>query len=348
MTNIKKLSHYKKITIKDIADKLGISPSAVSRALHDNPRISDKTKKKVQQIAKKLNYQPNNLASALRKGKSNLVGLIVPRVDSNFFSSVVENLEKVLNKKGYNIIIAQSNESYTNECKVIDVLINTQVDGIIASLANETVDFSAYEKIKSKKIPLILFDRGENDIGVDYVGIDDYQSSHLIVDHLVAQKCTRIAHIAGYRHTRIFKNRIRGFIDALQKHKLPFDDKLILECDLTLEDGRAKMQQILQYNELPDAVYAASDYAALGALQVLQEHHIKVPQEIALAGFGDEAFTSLVTPSITTIKQHSDKIGKIAADTFLERIENPNRVQKLNKIILDGELLIRNSTKRHF
>ncbi len=151
MTNIKKLSHYKKITIKDIADKLGISPSAVSRALHDNPRISDKTKKKVQQIAKKLNYQPNNLASALRKGKSNLVGLIVPRVDSNFFSSVVENLEKVLNKKGYNIIIAQSNESYTNECKVIDVLINTQVDGIIASLANETVDFSAYEKIKSKK-----------------------------------------------------------------------------------------------------------------------------------------------------------------------------------------------------
>ncbi len=204
------------------------------------------------------------------------------------------------------------------------------------------------KKLNQKKIPLILFDRGENDIGVDYVGIDDYQSSHLIVDHLVAQKCTRIAHIAGYRHTRIFKNRIRGFIDALQKHKLPFDDKLILECDLTLEDGRAKMQQILQYNELPDAVYAASDYAALGALQVLQEHHIKVPQEIALAGFGDEAFTSLVTPSITTIKQHSDKIGKIAADTFLERIENPNRVQKLNKIILHGELLVRNSTKRHF
>ena len=344
--DIKNLENSKKTTIKDIANVLGITPSAVSRALNDNPRISEKTKKEVKKVAKKLNYQPNHLASALRKGKSNLIGLIVPRVDSNFFSSVVQSLENVLNKKGYNIIIAQTNESYEKECKVIDALLNTQVDGIIASLANETTDFSSYEKIKSKKIPLLLFDRGENDIGVDYIGIDDYQSSHLIVDHLVEQNCKRIAHIAGFKHTRIFKNRIIGFKDAIAKHKLPTQEGLILEGSLTLKDGREKMKQLLKLKDRPDAVYAASDYAALGALQVLQENKIKVPEEIALVGFGNETFTSLVHPRISTLKQHSAEIGKLTAETFLKRIEDTNWEPKLNKIILDGELIIRGSSKK--
>ena len=141
--------------------------------MHNDSRISEKTKENVRQVAKKLQYQPNHLASALRSGKSNLVGVIVPRTNSNFFSSVIQNIEEVLNKKGYSIIITQSNESYDKECKSIDTLLYTQVDGIIASMANETIDLSSYEKIKSKGIPLILFDRGENDLNVDYIGIDD-------------------------------------------------------------------------------------------------------------------------------------------------------------------------------
>ena len=159
----------KKTTIKDIANVLNISAAAVSKALHNDSRISEKTKENVRQVAKKLQYQPNHLASALRSGKSNLVGVIVPRTNSNFFSSVIQNIEEVLNKKGYSIIITQSNESYDKECKSIDTLLYTQVDGIIASMANETIDLSSYEKIKSKGIPLILFDRGENDLNVDYI-----------------------------------------------------------------------------------------------------------------------------------------------------------------------------------
>lgn len=272
----------KKTTIKDIANVLGITPSAVSKALNDHHRISKETKKAVKQIAKNLNYQPNHLASALRKGKSNLVGVIVPRTNSSFFSSVLENLEKVLNKEGYNVIITQSNESYEKECKNIDTLLHTQVDGFIVSLANETVDFSQFEKIKKKGIPLILYDRGDNDIGVDYIGIDDYDSSHMVVEHIVKQNCKRIAHIGGYRHTRIFKNRILGFIDAIEKYKLPLEKDLILEGDLSLENGRNAMKKLLYLTNPPDAVYAANDYAALGALQVLQENNIKVPEEIVL------------------------------------------------------------------
>lgn len=334
----------KKTTLKDIAHLLQISTAAVSKAMQGDPRISEKTKKAVQQVAKELNYQPNHLASALRKGKSNLVGVIVPRTNSNFFSSVIQNIEEVLNKKGYHIIITQSNESYTKECSTIDTLLFTQVDGIIASMANETTDLSHYEKIKSKGIPLILFDRGENDLNVDYIGINDYDSSHLIIEHLISKGKKRIAHIGGYRRTRIFNNRIRGYIDAIKKHQLPTDDELLIESSLTIEDGREKMIQLLTLANPPDAVYVASDYAALGALQVLQEHHIAIPDQIALVGFGNEPFTSMVTPSLSTIHQHSAEMGKLAAQTFLDLAKKPNLKQHLNKQILQAELIIRASS----
>ncbi|MFD0861587.1 LacI family DNA-binding transcriptional regulator [Sungkyunkwania multivorans] len=334
----------KRTTIKDIANVLKISPAAVSKALHDDPRISVKTKAAVKRVAEELNYQPNHLASALRKGKSNLVGVIVPRTNSNFFSSVLQNMEEVLNKEGYNIIITHSNESFKKECSNIDTLLFTQVDGIIASMANETVDLSYYEKVKSKGIPLILFDRGENDLNVDYIGINDYDSSHVIIAHLIAKGCKRIAHIGGYRRTRIFNNRIRGYIDAVKKHQLPYEDELLLESNLTLEDGREKMLALLQLEQRPDAVYVASDHAALGALQILNEQNIRVPEEIRLVGFGNEPFTSLVTPTLSSINQHSDKIGKLAAETFLKRVNTPNLKQSLNKIILDAELIVRDSS----
>jgi LacI family transcriptional regulator len=339
------LANNKRTTIKDIAKVLNISPAAVSKAMHDDTRISAKTKEAVKRVAKELNYQPNHLASALRKGKSNLVGVIVPRTNSNFFSSVLEQMEAVLDKAGYNIIITQSNESFEKECKNIDTLLFTQVDGIIASMANETVDLSYYEKIKSKGIPLILFDRGENDLNVDYVGINDYDSSHMIVEHLISKGCKRIAHIGGYRRTRIFNNRIRGYIDAIKTNNLPIDDSLIIESALTLEDGRREMKNLLKLKNRPDAVYVAGDYAALGALQVLNEKQISVPNDIRLIGFGNEPFTALVSPTITSVDQHSEDIGRLAAETFLQHVKKPELKQSLNKIILDAELIIRDSSK---
>ena len=336
----------KKTTIKDIANALNISAAAVSKALHNDSRISEKTKIAVRKVAEELNYQPNHLASALRSGKSNLVGVIVPRTNSNFFSSVIQNIEEVLNKEGYNIIITQSNESFNKECDSIDALLFTQVDGIIASMANETVDLSYYEKIKSKGIPLITFDRGENDLNVDYIGIDDYNSSHLIVNHLIEQGCDRIAHIGGYKHTRIFNNRIKGYVDALKKHDLPLDDELLIESSLTIEAGREKMLQLLALENKPNAVYAASDYAALGALQILNEKNIKVPDEIALVGFGNEPFTSMIIPSISSINQNSEEIGKKAAEQFLFYVKKEHISQSLNKIILNAELIVRDSSNK--
>jgi len=213
-------------------------------------------------------------------------------------------------------------------------------------MANETVDLGAYEKIKSKGIPLILFDRGENDLNVDYIGIDDYNSSHLIVEHLVENGCKRIAHIGGYKRTRIFNNRVRGYIDALKKHNLPLDDELLTESGLTIEDGREKMLKLLSLDTPPDAVYVAGDYAALGALQVLKEKNIKIPEDIALVGFGNEPFTDMVTPRISSVHQHSAEIGKQAANTFLKYMGQDTIDQQLNKIILDSKLIVRDSSHK--
>lgn len=323
---------------------LNISAAAVSKALHNDSRISEKTKKAVRKVAENLNYQPNHLASALRSGKSKLVGVIVPKTNSNFFSSAIHNIEEMLDKEGYNVIITQSNESFKKECKNIDTLLYLQVDGIIVSMANETVDLEYFEKVKSAGIPLITFDRGENDLNVDYIGIDDYNSSHVIVNHLVEQGCKRIAHIGGFKRTRIYNNRIRGYIDALKKHKLPLEEELLIESDLTIEDGRAKMLTLLALENRPDAVYAASDYAALGALQILNEKGIKIPQEVALIGFGDEPFANMVTPKLTSVNQHSYKIGRIAAETFLGYANKKKITQSLNKIILEAKLIVRESS----
>jgi LacI family transcriptional regulator len=167
----------------------------------------------------------------------------------------------------------------------------------------------------------------------------------MIVEHLVEKGCKRIAHIGGYRRTRIFNNRIKGYVDALKKNDLPIDDSLIIESSLTLEDGRREMERLLQLENRPDAVYVASDYAALGALQILNENEINVPETIRLIGFGNELFTSLVTPSISSIEQHSKDIGRLAAETFLKRVNEPELKQSLNKIILKAELIVRDSSK---
>ena len=325
---------------------LGLSTSAISKALNDDSRISEKTKIAVRQVAENLNYQPNHLASALRSGKSRLVGVIIPRNNSSFFSSVLEKIEEVLNEKGYNIIITQSNESFEKECKCIESLLFTQVDGIIASMANETTDLSYYEKIKAKGIPLVLFDRGEIALKVDYVGIDDYNTSFKIIDHLVEQGCTRIAHMGGFDDTRVYGNRIKGYVDALENNGLQIDESIISNSKLRIDDGRRIMEDLLKLPNRPDAVYAAGDFAALGALQVLNENNIKVPEEIALVGFSNEPFTSYVAPAISTINQNSAQIGKLAAKAFLNRIDNTISEGGVNKIIIETELLIRASSDK--
>ena len=335
-----------KTTIHDIAKKLNITASTVSRALNDNPRISDATKKAVQKAALKLNYHPNQIAAALRNGRSNIIGVIVPTVDRSFFSSVVRGIEEIANHAKYNVMICQSYDDYHKEVATVEALLKSRVDGIIASFAKQTKDFDHFLKAKERGIPVILFDRSNDELEVSHVVVDDYLGAYKATEHLIQQGCKRIAHFAGAQRISIYRDRLRGYKDALIANGLPFTDSLIIESNLQLEDGRNGMAQLLRSKEATDGVFSSSAYGILGALQVLKEAGIRVPQDVALVGFSNEPYTSFTEPSITTVEQHSLRMGNAAAEIFLEEVSEEDKKFIPQKIVLKPELIVRQSSMR--
>lgn len=337
----------KKTTIHDIANKLGVTASTVSRALQDHPRISDSTKKEVMEMADKLNYQPNSIAAALRKGKSNIIGVIIPMADRNFFASVIRGVEEIVNQSGYRVIISQSNDSPEQEKSNIKALLESQVDGILASYAKKTTDFDHYKEIVRQGVPLILFDRLHEtleSLEVGSVVIDDYLGAYKATEHLVEQGCRRIAHFSGPQHVSIYKERRRGYEEALKRHNIPIDERLIVESNLKLEAGRTLGEELLTWNQLPDAVFSSSDYGAVGAMEILKEHDIKIPDDIAMVGFSNESFTSFVDPGLTTIDQHGEKMGHFAAQLFLDQVSDDKDARTPSKTVLNPQLIVRESS----
>jgi LacI family transcriptional regulator len=335
-----------KVTIHDIAKKLNITASTVSRALQDHPRISDDTKKAVLKVAQKLNYQPNHIAAALRNGRSKILGIIVPNVDRSFFSSVVFGIEEVANKAGYNVMICQSHEDADKEVKTVDALMNAQVDGVIASFAKSTEDFSHFLKIKERGIPLVIFDRANDELGVSHVVIDDYLGAYKAVDHMIQQGCKRIAHLTSPKKISIYRERLRGYKEALLANNLPFDESLVIESNMQLEDGRKSMEKLLKLSKPVDGVFSASAFGAMGALQVCKERGVNIPKDVAIVGFSNENFTSFSDPALTTVEQHSLEMGNTAAQLFFEQLSAKATGKKIlpQKIVLTPTLVIRESS----
>ncbi len=341
------MSVRKKTTIVDIADYLGITPSAVSKAFSDHPRISAKTKKAVFEAAEKLGYQPNYLATGLRKGRSGLIGVLVPGIHLSFFATIIKAMEETLSEGGYNVIIAQSQDNYEKECAHLEGFMKAQVEGIIASVALDTQTTEHYRKT-GMRIPLVLFDRTLRDLEVSKVVVDDYTGSVKAIDHLVSKGYRRIAHIAGYAHIEPFRVRIQGYQETVKKHGLDLREEFIIPCRLTVADGIDIMNDLLKLPEPPDAIYAASDLPAYGALTVLKEHKIRVPEEFGVIGFSNEVHTSMVTPTISTMEQHSENIGVLAARSVMEQLahlyEGKEYIPQQN--ILTPKLIVRESTNR--
>ncbi len=337
----------KKVTIHDIAKKLDITASTVSRALNNNPRISETTKKAVLEAARSLNYQPNNLAAALRKGKSQLIGIIVPTINRSFFSSVIRGVEEVANKLDYRVIVSQSNENVENEIALLNALLNARVDGVLVSIGKNTEHFDHYKSLLKKGIPLVLFDRTTNEIGTSQVIIDDYLGGFQATEHLIKQGCTKIAHFTNVKLVNIYHERYRGYKNALEKYQIPFDDSLVYESNMQLDDGRECTKKLLSTGKEFDAIFSASDYAAAGAMQVLKEHHIKIPEDIALAGFSNEPFTSFTDPPLTTVSQFPIEMGQVAAESFFEILNSKKKKIIPQKTVLQPELIIRASSLKN-
>ncbi len=335
-----------KSTIHDIAEKLNITASTVSRALNNHPRISVATKKAVQKAAEILHYQPNHIAASLRSGKSNIIGIIVPSIDRTFFSTVVRGIEEIANASRYNVMICQTHDNYEKEVATVNALLNAQVDGIIVSFAKETTNFDHFLKAKEKGVPIIMFDRTNDELEMSQVVVDDFLGAYKATEHLIQQGCTRISHFTNVRKINIYKERLRGYKEALIGNGLPYDEDYVVEGNLQLEDGREAMKKLLLMPHPPDGIFSASAYGIMGALQVLKEHGIKVPEEVKLVGFSNEPFTYLTEPSLSTIEQHSMRMGNAAAEIFLEEISNKDKKFIPQKIVLKPELIIRKSSVR--
>jgi LacI family transcriptional regulator len=336
-----------KVTILDIARALNITAATVSRALNNHPAIRESTKKIVKETAIKLNYQPNKIASSLRLGKSNLIGVIIPSAEINFFGSVVHGIEKIANENNYNVLIYQSNEMYEYEKKGVQAFLQSQVDGVLASISKESMNLDHYSEIKKRGVPLILFDRASDELGVSSVVVDDYAGAFAATKHLIEQGCRRIAHIGGQQHVNIFNQRLKGYIDALNTHRIPVDEDLIVYGKVSIESGRECMAKLLKNPKPPTGVFAVEDFTALGAMQVIKAAGKSMPDEIAIVGFANEAFGEYLTPSLSSVNQQTVTMGEEAAKLFFEGLRNGDTYKdKPKKKILKPELIVRQSSTR--
>lgn len=314
-----------KPTIADIAKVLEVTPSTVSRALNNHPRISDATRSKVLQVARELNYQPNSLAAALRNGHSRVIGVVVPTINRAFFSNVIFGIEQVAKAANYSVIISQSNDSEQQEAEALQTLAQAQVAGVLVSLARNTRQIDHLQRLLDDGVPLLLFDRVIDALPVNTILLDDRAGAYHAVKHLIEQGCRRIAHFTGPNHLNIYRERVRGYRDALEDHGLAYDPALIRVNDMQQTGGRQSIQELWQAGLIPDAVFSSSDLAALGAMQWLKEQGIAIPKEVAIVGFANEPLTDLVTPGLSSVEQYSQQMGELAAQVFLEQLHAPGK-----------------------
>jgi LacI family transcriptional regulator len=333
------------ITIHDIAKALNISGSTVSRALNDNPRISDKTKKAVRDMAKKLAYQPNALASNLRTSCTNTIGVIIPRISRYFFSSAITGIEELARTKGYNVIICQSNDQEARESDCVQTLFASRVDGVISSIAINTKNYDHYKTLTNRGIPLVFFDRVCDELETSQVVVDDFKGGFLAAEHLISKGCKRIAHISGPQHLNIYINRLQGYLKALRKHNISIEEELILESPLTREDGMACAKKLLESANPPDAIFAANDTSALSIILYAKENGIRIPEDLAIVGFSNEPFSEYLNPSLTTIEQSGFDVGTKATEILLDIINNKTGNHQ-ETIVLPVKLIERESSNR--
>ena len=334
----------KKVTIYDIAKKLNITAATVSRALNNNPNISEATKELVMKTASKMNYEQNKLALALKSGKSNNVGVIVPRIDSNFFGSVIRGIEEELNPHGYHVIICQTNGDEAKEIANIDALLNSQVDGILISTSSS--ETHAFERILKKEVPLIFFDRKKTMKQVSSVTINDYEGGYKATQHLIDVGCKKIAHFSGDTNIEIFKDRFMGYQQALIDNDIDYLDEYVIRTKSSLEEGKKAIKKLLKLKNPPEAIFSASDFAALGAIQELKSKGFKIPTDFSVIGFANEPFTKFMELSISTIDQFPLEMGRMTAKVFLEQVNSTDKVKIEKKVVLEPELIIRKSTKK--
>lgn len=332
----------KHVTIKDLARYLSISVSTVSRALADDKNIRKETKEAVLEAAKSLGYKPNPVATNLKYGHTNTVGVIVPEMVTPFASRVINGIQEVLYARGIKVILAESGEDPAKEKENLLLMERFMVDGIIISLCSYKRNREEYLRLQQAEMPMVFYDRIPYGLNVSQVVVDDYAKSFFLVERLIRSGRKRIVHIEGPEDVYNSIERARGYKDALAKFNLPVDEKRIVKAGLNFDDGKQVADRLIE-NPIPfDAVFAFTDTVAIGAMNRLRERGKKIPEEIAVASFSGTELSTIVYPKLTTVEPPLAQMGKTAAELLLEKIKHPSSPDR--SVVLNAEIKMRAST----
>ena len=335
------------LTLKDIATALGLSITTVSKALKDYPDVSAKTKEKVKAYAQEVNFTPNAYAAYLRTQESKIIGVIIPRLNHYFFSSVLKGIMKAAEEEGYMVIILSSEESYELEKKQVDRLLKQNVDGILLSIADSTHDTEHIDNISKQNIPLVLFDKYSKLSECSSVIINDQNAAFTAVEHLIKRGKKNIAHLRGPLLPQNSIDRFLGYRKALEKHQLPYKKEWVFTCqDITSDEGYAYAKEILDKQPEIDAIFAVADMPAIGAIKYFNEQKIAMPEQIAVMGFSNWKISGLITPALSTVNQPGETMGKKAFELFFEELQLLKKGKEIKHQIVEIEtsLVVRDST----
>ena len=334
-----------KITLKTIAKEFEVSISTVSKALKNSNEIGEELREKIKAFADYYNYKPNSLALQLRNQKTSVIGVVIPEIVHHFFSTVIDGIEEHANKRGYNVMVCLSNESYQKEVTNLSLLTNGSVDGLIVSIARETQKKESYDHfiaLTKEDFPLVLFDRVSDSIICDQVIIDDIGGAYKAAQHLIELGRKKIALLTTEDFVTVGALRKVGFRKAMQDAGLEVNEDLVFKINDS-EDLYAQIEKVFEQDEIPDAILAVNEIYAAIAMKMAQEHGYVLPDDLAVIGFTSGLISEFTTPSLSSVVQHGFLMGQQAAELLINRIEH-KAPEEYQKEVISPTLKVREST----
>jgi LacI family transcriptional regulator len=339
--------NFNAITIRDIAKELNLSVSTVSKALRDSHEISEKTKKLVMEYARENNYRPNPIAQSLKQGLSKSIGIVVSTIENQFFSQVINGIESVAYNEGYNVIITQTHESYDLEVKNVGHLTHRSIDGLLISLSTETKDIEHLQRLHKQGLPIVFFDRVSDEMETHKVIADNYRGGYNATKHLIESGFRKIAHITSPPNISITKERLAGYHQALADAGVQLPDNYIKYCPhggRDISEIENALDELLTMEPKPDAIFTTSDRITTTTLFLLNKRGIKIPEEIALAGYTNTTLADVLNPPLTSVSQPGFEMGQKATEMLLSLITSKYPVTEFETVVLPTQLFVRKSS----
>lgn len=340
---------FESVTIKDIAKALGVSTSTVSRALNGSYEIGTETKKLVLEYAEKINYRPNPIALSLKEQKSHSIGVVVCEVANDYFSQAINGIESIAYNRGYHVIITQTHESFDRETANVKHLLSRHVDGLLVSLSAQTTDTSQYKYLLDKGFPIVFFDRAAADLNTHKIIANNFKGAFEATETLLKAGFTKIAHVTNSNNLLISRERLDGFKAALDQYGVEFKPDYVKHCNhggMIQDEVELALKELLNMEEPPEAIFSGSDRLTISSMSILKKMDVKIPDDLALAGFTNSDVVQLFDPPLTVVRQPAFQIGQMATEMLIKTIESKWPVEEFSTEKVDAELIVRDSSRK--